>query len=265
MLPSVPPPPPVHTGRSAALLLPLCVIGDGMLFAPAACLVAILAARDRQPVAMLVWYGLAVGFDAQALLLAPFIGAILIGGRAPWRLLPIAPVLALAMLLARGPDSTPALPLPQDIAVSHGAPNLWAILGAMPWIGDLPLTGLALTLTLGAGACYLASFSARPLARGAVLDAALLCALILPGVAPARDGHAFLLAAGIATVRALDEPGVARWWRAALIGAGTAIASIGGATAAALGGVMLLVATILQARAMLCPAANDNVATVRLA
>ena len=68
--------------------------------------------------------------------------------------------------------------------LSDGAPNLWAIVQALPWIGDLPLAGLAMAMAIGAAAWLAAYFSARPPRGEALLPAALLIALVLPGLLP---------------------------------------------------------------------------------
>ena len=60
-------------GLAALLLLPLSVLAGGALFWPAACLIAVAEATARRHAAMLVWYGLALGFDCNALILAPFV------------------------------------------------------------------------------------------------------------------------------------------------------------------------------------------------
>lgn len=248
-------PAPLPPSVAAAALLPLSVVAGGALFWPAACLVAILAALERQHFAMLVWFGLAVGFDPQALLLAPFILVVLIGRRVAWPLLPVAPLFAAAMLLARPGGFAPNLMLPQDFALSGGAPNLWAIAQTLPWVGALPLTGLALTTALGAAAAYIAWFSARPLRRNSLLDAALLCALSLPALLPALDARAFLLADVLALAVAVRDPRPARWRIAALVLGGSLVA---GLDLVPLGAVAMLLATLLHARATLRPAANDN-------
>ena len=68
--------------------------------------------------------------------------------------------------------------------LSDGAPNLWAIVQALPWIGDLPLAGLAMAMAIGAAAWLAAHFSAKPPRGEALLPAALLIALALPGLLP---------------------------------------------------------------------------------
>uniref|UniRef100_UPI0035CAFACB hypothetical protein n=1 Tax=uncultured Sphingomonas sp. TaxID=158754 RepID=UPI0035CAFACB len=255
----LPPPGPAPLPPSAAalLLLPLSVLAGGALFWPAACLAAIAAADARQHGAMLAWFGLAVGFDAQALLLAPFIVALLIGRRVSIALLPLAPLCAAATVVARAAAFQPVALLPQDLLLSHGAPNLWAIAPLLPWFGALPLSGLALACAFGSAAAYVAWFSARVLRGAALLDAALLCALVMPGLLPALDGRAFWLADALAVTNALLGNARPRWWIAALLVTGTLLACAGAALLP-LAVVAMLLATALQLFAVLKPAANDN-------
>lgn len=249
---------------AALPLLPLSVLAGGALFWPAACLVAVAAALERRHAAMLAWYGLAVGFDPQALLLAPFFVAVLIGRRVTPALLPVAPSLALAMLLLRtftvpgAVPGAPELPLPQDLALSAGAPTVWAIAAAIPWLRDLPLTGLALTTALGVAAAYVAYVAARPPGPRALLDAALLCALVMPGVMPAIGTEGFWPACGLALLLAVDARSPARLHVAGLTLAGLALAPVPGALA-------MIAATVLHARAVFGMAANDNPLMARTA
>lgn len=248
-------PPPSAT---AWLLLPLSVVANGALFWPAACLVAITAAGARHYGAMLVWYGLAVGFDHNALVLAPFVAAVLIGARVRWRLLPLAPVFALAMLLARAHAAPPFLALPEPITLP-AAPSLWTILQMLPWIGTLSLGGLALTSAFGTAVAYGAWASTQPLRPPEVRERALLCALAIPMLLPGLDPSAFLLAGGLALHATLLERSAPRRRIAALVGIGMLVACSGGVGAAAFGAIAMIGATLLQARAVLKRgAANDN-------
>lgn len=259
-----PAPAPRLSPPSAAawLLLPLSVVADGALFWPAACLVAVSAAGARDYGAMLVWYGLALGFDHTAIVLAPFVVAVLIGARVRWPLLPLAPGFALAMLLARSHGLPPLPILPQPLALDTAAPSLWVILEALPWIGTLPLSGLALTSMIGAAAVYIAWGATQPLRHADLFDGALLCALAFAMLLPGADPDAFLLSAGLALHMAVVDRGVRRWRIAALIGIGLLVAWLGGTIAAPLGALATLTATFLHARGVFKnAAANDNAVT----
>ncbi|WP_029625340.1 hypothetical protein [Sphingomonas sp. PAMC 26605] len=252
------PAPPVAPPSAATFaLLPLCVLANGALFWPAACLVAIAAAVAQRPGAMLVWYGLAVGFDANALVLAPFVVALCVRLRAPWPTLPLAPACALAMLLARSQGVPLAIVLPQDVALTRGAPTLWAIAQALPGIGALPLAGLAMASALGAAMAYTAWATGLSLRRADLLDAALLGAM-LPVLLPAIGPQALLLADALALIVAVLDPRAGRWRVAGLVVGGTTMAWLGRADATALAAVAMLAATLLHARMVLKPAANDN-------
>lgn len=250
--PSLAPP-----SMAALLLLPLCVLADGALFWPAACLVAIGAAITKRPGAMLVWYGLAIGFDANALVLAPFVVALCFRLRAGWRTVSLAPAFALAMLLARSHGGLPDLALWDDIAVTSGAPTLWAIVHIVPGLGELPLAGLALTTMLGACVTYGAWASGCSLRRTALLDTALLGAM-LPVLLPAVGTRAFLLASALAVMLAVLDPQPRRWWVAGLTVAATALGWPGLAIATPCAAVAMLAAALLHARPLLGRAANDN-------
>lgn len=241
----------------ALLLLPLCVLADGALFWPAACLVAMGAAIERRPGAMLVWYGLAVGFDANALVLAPFVVALSLRLRAGWRMTPLAPAFALAMLLARSHGVPLDFVLPQDVALSDGAPTLWAIVEILAGADAPPLAGLALTGAVGVCVCYGAWALHCRLQRRDLLDAGLLGAM-LPVVLPAIGPRALLLAVVLAPIVAVLDPRPRRWWVAALVIAGAGSAWLGGRAVAPLGAVAMLAAAALHARALLARAANDN-------
>ncbi len=251
-----PAPPLAPPSPAALLLLPLSVLADGALFWPAACLVAIEAAVARRPDAMLIWYGLAVGFDVNALVLAPFVVALCVRLQARWQTASLAPASALAMLLARS-HGVPLDDLPQGLALTNGAPTVWAIAQALPSIGTLPLTGLALTSALGASVAYAAWTTQCRLDRGDMLDAALLAAM-LPILWPAIAPHAFLLAVVLALLLAVRDPRERRVQVAGLVAAGTMVAWLAGPSVAPLAAVALVAATLLHARAMLKPAANDN-------
>lgn len=250
---------PVPALPSAAplLLLPLCVLAHGALFWPAACLVAIAAAIARQGGAMLLWYGLALGFDADALVLAPFVVMLGLRTRAAPRMLALAAAVALAMLVARSYDGAFDFAVPHEMTMMNGAPTLWAIVAKTPGLSELPLTGLALTVAIGLSCAYAAWVAGCRLERRALLDAALLGAMLpvaMPGIAP----PAFLLAALLAPIVARDDPSARRCSIAALVTGGTALAAIAGPGAAPVAALAVLAALWLHGRAVLRPAANDN-------
>ncbi len=114
-----------------ATLLGQC---DGMWAAP--CVMGVAAAIDRKHAAMLAWCGLALGFKAQAVLIAPFFLALLIKRRVPLIVWPIAPLVTIATLVPAWAAGWPADNLATIYlrqagtypALSFNAPNIWAIL-----------------------------------------------------------------------------------------------------------------------------------------
>jgi hypothetical protein len=263
-MPPVPRPLSLHP--TALLLLPVSVLADGALCSAAACLVAIGAATERRHLAMLVCYGVAVGFDAHALLIAPFFVALLIQRHEHVALAAVAPVLAIAMLAVRaiGAPVPSELILPQDLTLAAGAPTVWSIAHILPGFGDLPLVGLALTTAVGAAAAFTAWLSVRPLAGRMLADAALLCALVVPELSPAIGPDAFLLASALALLLAFEQHEAPRWRIAALAVFGTGVAYLG-PDVAPLGALAMLAATLLHGRVVLKPAANDNPLMARTA
>ena len=247
---------PQSSAFGGLLLLPLAVMLGGAWFSPTACLLAIVAALERDDRAMLGWYALALGFDSQAFVAAPFFVALTIQRRVPVSEVGIAAFLALATLLTRAATVGFGVPtFPLDVALSTGAPNLWLLAAATPWIGELPMIGLAFTCAVGAAAAYVAWFSARSVADRALLDAALLCALFMAALVPGLDARAFMLATILALTLAFRDRDAARWRIAGLVGMGWVFALF---ALNPVGSLFTILATILQARAVLKPAANDN-------
>ncbi|GAA0313084.1 hypothetical protein GCM10009087_24080 [Sphingomonas oligophenolica] len=266
--------------RAAALVLALPSvllnagpIGQCDAFWAAPLVMALAAAISRRHASMLVWCGLALGFKVQAVLFAPFVLALLINRRVPFRLWSIAPAMFVATMLPAWAAGWPA----SDLAMiylrqaveypnlSFNAPNIWAILQALP-IG-LPLVGVAFAVSIGATAGYIARFSAMPLQGRGLIPAALLAALVTTGLLPHMHERYFFLADVLALLLALVNRDRASWTIAILVQAGSTLAVLGYlsgiAGLAMLGGVAMIVATIRLARTLLKPAANDNPLMVR--
>ncbi len=255
--------------RAAALilLLPSVLLSPYDSIWAAACVMALGAALDRRHITMLVWFGLAVGLDLRAALVAPFFVALLISRRLPFRLWPITPAIAAETMLAdwHRADLATFFQLSADQPVSFDAPNLWTIAQALPL--GLPLPGLALAAGIGAGAAYIANFSAQPAGDRTLMNAALLAALVSAGLLPGMDSNAFFLADILALVLALRWRDAASWTIAILVQTGSVLAWLGALSGvsglAMLGGIAMLVATFRLARSLLKPAANDNPLMVR--
>jgi len=136
--------------------------------------------------------------------------------------------------------------------LSEGAPSLWSIFQVLPWIGDLPLAGLAMAMAVGATAWLAGHFSAHPPLGRSLLPAALLVALVVPGLLPQMQPLDFLLALGLSLALALRDRNVVV---AGYVASGWLLAISGFAF---LGAVPIMVATLLIARPFLASPANDN-------
>lgn len=260
MIVSLPLERPLRRDALAVVLIPLGLMLGGALAWPLACLVVLRCAVRGDLRSMLLWYGVALGFDPQALLIGPFIAALAIQHRAAPAWVALAGLAAAAILLARGLVGDLSMPpFLLDLPLSRGAPNLWVLLRAVPGMVEVPLIGLALVASVGAAGAYTAWFSARRLYPHMMPDATLLCALAMTTVMPATDATALVIADIIALTLALakgSDP--ARWRMAGLVLGASAIALLPQPAAPPLAAVALLIAMLLQARAVLKPAANDN-------
>jgi hypothetical protein len=236
----------------------------------AAWVMALAAGAARRHGMMLVWGGLALATNAQAVFWTPLILALLIGRRIPARLWPIAPLsfLASTIILAMAGCPTPdftAIYLGQagwSPAIATNAPNIWAIVQALPWIGELPLTGLALVAALGASAWFIAHFSWRTPMGGDVIAAGLMLALVTAGLLPGMNDESFLVAGILALMVAASRGDRRSWMIFVLIVAGLMLALAGHLTGfaacAIVGAVPMIIATALIARQFLVSPANDN-------
>jgi hypothetical protein len=259
---------PVQPARAVALIFLLLLPCQSDMIGLAACVMALAAAIDRRHGAMLAWYGVAVGLDPQALLLAPFFLALAINRRLPVRHWPVAPLMAGATMLAMSVVSGVS-PIPDGLgrfpALSLGAPNIWSIVQPLPL--GLPLLGLALAATIGAGGAYVARFSIEPLHGRTLIPAALLASLVTAGLVPGLHDDAFVLSAALALILAFIRRDRAAWTVAILVQAGSMLALFSHARGidalAAIGAVATVFATISVARAVLEPAANDNPLMIR--
>jgi hypothetical protein len=136
--------------------------------------------------------------------------------------------------------------------LSHGAPNIWSIVQMLPWIGNLPLAGLAMAIAVGAAAWLAAHFSAKPPRGEASLRAALLIALTLPGLLPFMQPRDFLLAVALSGSLAIRQ-------RSLAIVAPVVISYLLAITGHAwLGALPMIAATALLTRPFLASPANDN-------
>jgi len=233
-------------------------------------ILALTAAVSRRHDAMLGWCGLALATSPLAVFWMPLIVALLIGRRIAVKLWPIALLsfLAATILLRIAAWPTPdftATYLGQAgsaPAIATNAPNIWAIVQALPWIGGLPLTGLALTAVVGTSAWFAARFAWRPPVGGDVIAAGLLIALIAGGVLPGMNEGSFAMADILAVMLAVMRGDRRSWTVCALIATGSMLGLVGDLTAieacTILGAVPMIVATALITRQFLVSPANDN-------
>jgi len=242
----------------------IAAIGTG------AWVLALAAAVGRRHGLMFGWYGLALATNALAVFWAPLVVALLIGRRIPARFWPIAPLsfLAVTILLRLA-----AWPVPDFAAIYVGqrdwspvpvadTPNIWAIVQALPWLGALPLAGLAVTATVGASAWFTARFAWRPPAGSDVIASGVLLALIVASLMPGRDGGSFLMVDILALMLAVTRGDRWSWTVFALSATGSMLGIAGNLTdisaCAIFGAVPVMAAAALIARQFLVSPANDN-------
>ncbi len=264
--------------RYAAMLLALpsvmmnaALLGqcDAMYVAP--CVMALAAALDRKHRVMLAWCGIALAFKAQAVLLAPFILALLIARRVPfgqWLAAPAAFVAAMLPAWAAGWPAHDLLTIYFRQAdtfheVARNSPNIWMILD-VAGLDTGALTLLAMAAAIGTLGAYVARLSAtaRHLSTPLLLRAATLAPLLAAGLLPRMHERYFLIADvfSLALASASNERAV--WWIPALVQAGSTLALLayltGISALAAIGAVAMIAATWLTAKPWLIRSANDN-------
>ena len=214
---------------------------------------AVSAAVRHDHAPMLLWYGIAFTFKAQAIFVGPFVLVYLIAERVPLRLW-LLPVVAYAGLLlpawlAGWPASDLATIYLRQAdagrAISANAPNLWSI-AKQAGVG-LEAVVIAFAATAAAALLYVALLRRWWLDAHTMLLAALLAALIMPGLLPKMHERFFFLADLLAFALFLLAPSR----RHALLGATTQAGSYLGLLAflhgeqwlAAAGAVFMIAAT----------------------
>lgn len=265
--------PVVRPGRIALALLALpSLLINAALFAQcdalyvAPCVMALAAAIDRRHRAMLVWVGLALAVKPQAVLIAPFILAVLIARRVPIRDWSLAPAAFLATLVPAALAGWPVADLltihfrqvETFTQVALNAPNIWMILDAAR-LDSAALSGVAVAAAVAAGALYVARFGTllRRVDDAALLRIALLSPLLLAGLLPRMHERYFLLADIVSIAVALTADDRAPWRIALLIQTGSTLALFAYLTdlqtLAAAGGVLMIAATWLTLSPFLQP------------
>ncbi len=241
------------------ILLSGSMSGWGAAAGIAACSIAVAAAIGRQHLAMSLAFGLAVAFNAHALVLAPFFLAIAIRHRAGIHAWLAAPSIWLALglpwLIAGG------RPANFDSSVGD-APGIWSVIVAILPDQASQLVGLALAAALGTAATFIARLQVVPLDRPGLIGMASLSSLLTAGLFPGIRPDAFILAAILTLARASIRPGRSTLLIAGLVQAGlfATIGVIPGASTVliAAGAFCMIAATWIAAQPLIAPHANDN-------
>lgn len=244
-----------------SLLINAALLGqcDALYVAP--CVMAVAAALDRRHRAMLAWCGLALAVKPQAVLIGPFILAVLIARRVPFNNWLIAPAVFLATLVPAALGGWPITDLllihfrqvETFKAVALNAPNIWMILDTVG-LDSTPLSGFALAAAIATGVAFAARFgnAARQLDRPTLLRLALLAPMLMAGLLPRMHERYFLIAdiLSIAVALTSDERGA--WRIPVLVQIGSTLALFayltGVSALAAAGGVAMIAATWLVVR-----------------
>ena len=252
----------VQPGQAAALtvLLPSSVLNaalfgqcDALWAAP--CLLAVAAAIERRTAAMMLWCGIAFAFKLQAVFLGPFALAALIGQRAPWRVWLIPPAVYVAAMLPAWLAGWPAMDLATIYlrqaghfdALSMNAPNIWQLAQGLAAMPMLSLQPLAFAVAALASLAYLLRF-ARNGGMPDLIAAALLSALLLPGLLPRMHERYFFLADLLAFALAIVWRNRDGWFIFAAVQAASVLAVWGALTSdasfATAGAISMIAATV---------------------
>gem|GEM_PF-1662494 len=242
------------------------------LLSAAAAMLAVSSAAERRHRAMLGWAGVAAMLSLTALLLCPFVAAMLIARRTRWRIWLFA--LGIALLVTAGtivgnwhgdPSAATSLLAPDYTnGVFRDAPNIWALASITLGKATPPLFGLAVASAIGAIASYLAWIGATGAwFRGEqVVSAALLALMLTAGLLPGMGVNDFLAVQILALALAAIDP---RWRSIRLvvmtqIGACAAIwGHVGDVPLLTAMGALPMIAAMLDLGTRLIrPAANDN-------
>ncbi len=224
-----------HPERHAlyALLLPGVLMNtalmaqcDALYAAPT--VMAVAAAWQHRHRSMFLWCGLAVAVKLQAILIAPFFLAVAIQRRVPlhwWLLAPAALALAnlpaalagwpvgdLAMVYFRRTTFYPEL--------SRNAPNIWAILQAMPGLDVVVAARIANIAAIVVSVAYVSWVVRRPIEGRRMLAAAALAPMLTAGLLPHMHERFFYVSDVLIFVWAIVGSGRDRW-TAALVQAGS--------------------------------------------
>lgn len=237
----------------------------------AACVMAVATALERRHAAMFAWCGIAVAFEAGAMLIAPFILALAIRRRVPFSHWLAAPAVLLVML---APALLAGWP-PADLAAIHfrqagahsadmarTAPNIWSLVQMISPEQAPRLLGLALAAALGTVAAYAARMQVVPFDKAGLVAMAALAVLLGAGLLPHLHERYFLLAGMLLFAFAIARGTRDAFALAALVQLGSTTAIIGdiglGLPMTAIGAACMIAATRVLAQPLIAPHANDN-------
>src|SRR6218665_1810361 len=198
----------------------------------ACCVAALTAAVRRKPAAMLIWSGIAFAFKAQAMFFAPFVLAWLIAEKVPFRLwlLPVAAYAGMmlpALLAGWPPGDLATIYLRQadhPSPLSWNAPNIWALVQELPGTGGKGFVWLAFGAAGLACLIYVAAVARRRRDAQPLVLAALVAALVMPGLMPRMHERFFFLADTLAFAYAACRPGWASMFVLIAVQSGSAMA-----------------------------------------
>ena len=231
---------------------PALLVQSDALWA-AAIVLALTAAVERRHAAMFVWCGLGVVIKLQAGFAGPFFLALALARQLPVRLWLLAPAAAGAALL---PAWMAGWPLGDLLTIYVrqaqwgdglvlNAPNIWMVFQSLPWFPRSDVVAWFSALT--AVASYVALFRRRLASCGpaALIRAACLCVLIVPGLLPRMHERYFFLSDVLALVLSLLSRADRRLVMFTQLGSVLAILAYlsGIAGLAAIGAAAMLVAT----------------------
>ena len=189
---------------------------DALWVAP--CLLAAASSVEGKPRAMLLWWGVALAFKAQAIFLAPFVAGILIAKRAEWHSWLIPPAVYAVFMLPAWALGWPAADLALIYVrqagtfadLSMNAPNIWVIVQDVPEFSAPVLTHTGFVAAAAAGVFLIVSLRREADADRLIL-LALISALLLPGLLPRMHERYFLLADLLAFTYAVRQRDLRGW------------------------------------------------------
>lgn len=240
-------------------------------FYAAACVTAVAMTIERRHLAMFAWYGIALAFNAQAVLIAPFFLAIAIRGRVPFQYWLAVPAALLAMMAPALLGGWPPVDLATtylrqastlSVDIAHNAPNIWSLAGAIAPAYAPQLLGLALAAALGAVAAYVAQIQVVRIDKAGLAAMAALSVLLTAGLLPGMHDRYFLLAGILIFAFAITRGTRSAFALAALVQLGSTAAFIGstepGTPIVVVGVLCMVAATWIAAQPLIAPHANDN-------